>query len=65
MKNTADLFNATTVADEAYALTESGLDLVFRGMMRSMSDDPEKCHSCLKSYKQMYFVVVSSEQIYN
>mmetsp|Transcript_28264 Transcript_28264/g.37729 ORF Transcript_28264/g.37729 Transcript_28264/m.37729 type:complete len:103 (+) Transcript_28264:328-636(+) len=38
---------------------------MIRGMMRSMSEDPEQCHSCLKAYKQVYFSVLSMEQIYD
>ena len=54
----------STVYTDAYALTNSGIDLVARGMMRSMSQDPRYCHSCMKAYKQVFFAVLSMEQIY-
>ena len=41
----------TTVSNEAYALTRTGMDLLVRGMMRSLSKDPEECHSCIRAYK--------------
>ena len=49
---------------DAYALTSSGLDLVIRGMMRSLSKDPVECHSCMGTYDSVYFMVLSLEQVY-
>lgn len=45
-------------------MTRSGLDLVIRGMMRSLSKDPEECHSCLSSYRYAYYAVISLEDVY-
>ena len=53
----------STVYDESYTLTNSGFDLFLRGIMRALSRDPEKCHSCVKAYKQIYYTVLSIEQI--
>ena len=49
---------------DAYALTNSGLDLVIRGLMRSLSKDPAQCHSCMRTYDSVYFMVLSLEQVY-
>ena len=55
------IYDGTT---NEYALTQSGLDLIVRGAMRSLSKDPKECHSCLKAYDNVYFTVLSLEQIY-
>ena len=55
---------AFNIETEAYALSRSGLDLVIRGMMRSMSEDPVECHSCMSAYDNVYFAVLGLEQVY-
>jgi len=54
----------STVYEEAYTLTDTGLDLLLRGMIRALSFEPKACHSCMKAYKQVFFAVLSLEQIY-
>ena len=44
-------------------MTRSGVDLMIRGMMRSLSTDPLACHSCMKAYENIYFTVLSVELI--
>ena len=55
---------AFDIETDAYALTRSGLDLVIRGMMRSLSTDHVNCHSCMSAYDSVYFAVLALEQIY-
>jgi len=54
---------AFDIETDAFALTRSGLDLVVRGMMRSLSKEPAECHSCMSAYDSVYFVVLALEQI--
>ena len=49
----------------SFAMTESGVDLVIRGMMRSLSKDFEFCHSCMAAYPNVFNVVLAFEQIYS
>ena len=32
--------------------------------MRSLSKDPDDCHSCIRAYKQVFISVLSMEEIY-
>ena len=47
-----------------YALTRSRLDLVARGVMRSMSKDQENCHSCLSAWDSVFYGTLALESIY-
>ena len=49
---------------QSYALTQTGIDLFLRGMMRSMSADPEQCHSCMQAYNSVYYATLSAENAY-
>ena len=49
------------IETNAYALTRSGVDLVIRGMMRSLSKDHVKCHSCMSAYDSVYSAVLALE----
>ena len=52
---------AFLIETDAYSLTSTGLDLVVRGMMRSLSETPEECHSCMSAYDSVYFTVLAFE----
>ena len=58
------ILKAFDITADAYSLTNSGVDLVIRGMMRSLSRDHVNCHSCMAAYGSVYFTVLSLEEIY-
>ena len=55
---------AFNIETDAYALSRTGIDLVIRGMMRSLSEDPINCHSCMSAFDSVYFAVLALEQVY-
>ena len=46
-----------------YALSRSGVDLFFKGMMLGLSGNINRCHSCLSSYESLLFAVLAFENV--
>jgi hypothetical protein len=47
-----------------YAMTMTRVDLFWRGLVRGLSKDVKKCHSCFLAYDSIYNVVSLAEELY-